>query len=311
MKVDRLVSIIMILLDKERIGAQELADLFEVSPRTIYRDIDTINMAGIPVRSTSGVGGGFEIMQQYKIDRNVFSAADLSAILMGLSSLSNMIRGDELVNALAKVKSFIPADRAKDIELKANQIVIDLSPWMGNRNIQPYLEMIKTALQESRLLSFEYVAHHGNKTTRTVEPYQLVLKSSHWYLQGYCHKRNDFRLFRLSRMSNLQMKEDTFTPREDYQKPQLDFADLLATMQTKIKIRIHKSIMDRVLDYCTYEDFSPDGDEHYMVRFPFIENEYYYNILFSFGDKCECLEPLQIRAEVKRRIHEIAALYEN
>ena len=237
MKVDRLVSIIMILLEKERIGAQELADLFEVSPRTIYRDIDTINMAGIPVRSTSGVGGGFEIMQKYKIDKNVFSTSDLSAILMGLSGLSNVMRGDELVNALAKVKSFIPADRAKDIELKANQICIDLSPWMGNRNIQPYLEMIKTALQGSKLLSFEYVAHHGNKSTRTVEPYQLVLKSSHWYLQGYCHKRNDFRLFRLSRISNLQMHEEGFTLR-DYEKPQLDFDDILAMMQTRIKIRI-------------------------------------------------------------------------
>jgi predicted DNA-binding transcriptional regulator YafY len=310
MKVDRLVSIIMILLDKKRIGAQELADMFEVSPRTIYRDIDTINMAGIPVRGASGVGGGFEIMQKYKIDRKVFSTADLSAILMGLSSLSNMIRGDELVNALAKVKSFIPADRAKDIELKANQIYIDLSPWMGNRNIQPYLEIIKTALQESKLLSFEYADRYGNETARTAEPYQLVLKSSHWYWQGYCHKRNDFRLFKLSRTSNLQIQEEFFAPR-DYQKPQLDFTDILATMQTKIKIRIHKSVMDRVLDFCAYEHFSPDGNEHYIVSFPFIENEYYYNILFSFGDKCECLEPLHIRTEMKRRIHDIAALYEN
>ncbi|MEA5142818.1 MAG: YafY family protein [Oscillibacter sp.] len=308
MKVDRLVSIIMLLLEKERVGAQELADLFEVSPRTIYRDIDAINMAGIPVCSTSGVGGGFEIMQKYKIDKKVFSTADLSAILMGLSGLSNMIRGNELVNALAKVKSFIPADRAKDIEVKANQIRIDLSPWMGNRNIQPYLEMIKTALQESRLLTFEYIAHHGNKTTRTVEPYQLVLKSSHWYLQGYCHKRNDFRLFKLSRMSNLQMEEEVFAPRE-YEKPQLDFADILETMQTRIKIRIHKSVMDRMLDYCAYEDFSPDGDEHFIVDFPFLENEYYYDILLSFGDQCECLEPPYIRAQLKQRIQEIAALY--
>ena len=110
MKVDRLVSIIMILLDKKRIGAQELADLFEVSPRTIYRDIDAINMAGIPVCSIPGVGGGFEIMQEYKMDKKVFSADDLSALLMGLSSLSNIVRGDELVHALAKVRSFIPAD---------------------------------------------------------------------------------------------------------------------------------------------------------------------------------------------------------
>ena len=310
MKVERLISIIMILLDKERISAQKLADMFEVSLRTIYRDIDAIDMAGIPVRSTSGVGGGFEIMPNYKIDRKFFSTSDLSAILMGLSSLSNMIRGDELINALAKVKSFIPAERAKDIELRANQLYIDLSPWMGNRDIQPYLDIIKTALQESKLLSFEYADRYGNKTARTAEPYQLVLKSSHWYWQAYCLKRNDFRLFRLSRTSNLQIQEEFFMPRE-YQKPQLDFTDRLATMQKNINIRIHQSVMDRVLDYCTYEHFSPDGDEHYIVSFPFIENDYYYNILFGFGDKCECLDPLHVRTEMKRRIHDIATIYES
>jgi predicted DNA-binding transcriptional regulator YafY len=310
MKIDRLVSIIMILLDKKRIGAQELAKSFEVSPRTIYRDIDTINMAGIPVCSIPGVGGGFEIMQNYKIDKNVFTTTDLSAILMGLSSISNMIRGDELVNALAKVKSFIPADRAKDIELKTNQIYIDLSPWMGNRNIQDYLETIKTALQERKLLSFEYADRYGNITARTAEPYQLVLKSSHWYCYGYCHKRKDFRLFKLSRMSNLQKNKDSFTPR-DYKKPQIEFHDILESMQTTIKIRIHTSVMERVLDFCTHENVLKDDDEHFMVNFPFIENEYYYNILLSFGDKCECLEPLRIRTEMKRRIHEIAAIYES
>lgn len=308
MKVDRLVSIIMILLDKKRIGAQVLADMFEVSPRTIYRDIDAINMAGIPVRSTPGVGGGFEIMQEYKMDKKVFSTDDLSALLMGLTSLSGMIRGDELIHTLAKVRSFIPADKVKEIEFKVNQICIDLSPWMGNSRIQPYLEIIKTAMQKNKLLAFEYIAHHGNKTTRTVEPYQLILKGSHWYLQGYCRKRNDFRLFRLSRMSNLQRKEEFFAPR-NYQKPQLDFDDLWAAMQTKIKIRIHRSVMDRVLDFCSFEDFSPHGDDHFIVNFPFLENEYHYGIVLSFGDKCECLEPFHIRAEIKRRIHDMAAIY--
>lgn len=310
MKIDRLISIIMTLLDQERIGAQELARMFEVSPRTIYRDIDAINMAGIPICSTSGVGGGFEIMREYKMDKKVFSTADLTALLMGLSSLSNIVRGDELVNALAKVKSFIPADRAKDIEIKTNQICIDLSPWMGNRKLQPYLEIMKAALQDSRLLSFEYIAHHGDKTTRMVEPYQLVLKSSHWYLQGYCHKRNDFRLFRLSRMSNLKMQEETFAPKE-YEKPTLDFGHIWEDIQTKIKVRIHKSVMDRVLDFCSYEDFSPDGDEYYIVDFPFLENEYHYGILLSFGEKCECLEPLHIRREIERRVHNIAAVYQH
>lgn len=310
MKVDRLVSIIMMLLDKKRIGAQELASMFEVSSRTIYRDIEAINMAGIPIRSISGVGGGFEIMPEYKIDKKVFSTADLSAILMGLSSLSNMVRGDELVSALAKVKSFIPAEKAKDIEIKTNQICIDLSPWIGNRNIRPYLETIRTALQDCKLLSFEYTAHRGNKTVRTVEPYQLVLKSSHWYFYGYCCTRNDYRLFRLSRMSKLQMEQETFVPR-DYQKPILDFEEILVAMQTEVKIRIHKSILDRVLEYCTFDQFTPDGDEHYFVNFPFIENDYYYDILLSFGDKCECLEPLHIRTEIKRKIQDMAAIYDN
>ena len=310
MKIDRLMSIILVLLDKERLAAQELADMFEVSPRTIYRDMETINRAGVPVYSTSGVGGGFEIMRKYKIDKKAFSTADLSAILMGLSGLSTMIRGDEVVNALAKVKSFIPAERAKDIELRANQVSIDLSPWTGNRSMQTSLEIIKTALLESKLLSFAYVDRFGNTSARTAEPYQLVLKDSHWYLQAYCLMRNDFRLFKLSRMSNLHMQEESFIPRE-YQKPQLDITDIVESLQIVIKLRIHRSVMDRVLDFCDFEHFSPDGDEHYIVSFPFIENDYHYSILLSFGDTCVCLEPLPVREEMQRRIRALTTLYED
>lgn len=310
MRVDRLVSILLILLEKERIGARELAALFEVSPRTIYRDIDAIGAAGVPVRSAPGVGGGFEILRQYKVDRKAFSADDLTAILTGLSGLSGMMRGNELVNALAKIRSLIPADRAKDVERKANQLHIDVTPWISERNVQPYLETIRTALRESRLLSFGYADRYGIRTARTAEPYQLVLKDSHWYCLGYCLFRNDFRLFKLSRISNLQLRAETFTPR-DYPKPQLDFSGMAAAMQTQIKLRIHRSVMDRVLDTCADDRFTPDGGEHYLVDFPFIENEYHYDILLSFGDKCECLAPPHIRAEMKRRIRELAALYEN
>ena len=310
MKVDRLVSIILILLEKERVGAYELAEQFEVSPRTIYRDIDAINLAGIPVRSTPGVNGGFEIMPQYKIDRTVFSTADLSAILMGLSSLSGMMRGDELVGALAKVRSFIPAGQAKDIELKANQVLIDLGPWTVNRTVQPSLERIKQAMQENRLLSFEYLNHNGTKIARTVEPYRLVLKNSQWYWQAFCRARNDFRLFKLSRTSNLQLLTETFVPR-DCPKPQLDFSDAVAARQTAITLRIHKSILERVLDYVSGEDISPDGEDHYIVRYSLIDNDYYYGILLNFGDKCECLEPAHVRAEMRRKAHAIAALYKD
>lgn len=298
----------MILLDKKRIGARELADKFEVSTRTVYRDIEAINMAGIPVCSTSGVGGGFEIMSGYKMDKSVFTTADLSAILMGLYSITDTVRGNELINALAKVRSFIPADRAKDIELKANRILIDLSPWTGNRNTEKYLSVIKSAMQENRLLAFSYADRHGNRSARIAEPYRLILKSNHWYFQGYCRLRGDFRLFRLCRISNLQISNETFTPRES-PKPQLAFDSVLSVMETKIKLRVHNSVLDRVLDFCAYEDITADGGEYYTVLFPFIENDYYYDVLLSFGDRCECLEPPHIRAETERRVRNILNLY--
>ena len=308
MRVDRLVSIIMILLEKERVGAQELADMFEVSPRTIYRDIDAIGMAGIPVCSISGVGGGFEIMPEYKVDKNAFTTDELSALLMGLTNLSGIVRQEDLAHALSKVKSLIPDGQARDIEIKANQIFIDLDPWMGNGNIKRSLEIIKCALQENKLLSFAYIDGHGNKTERIVEPYQLVLKSSHWYFQGYCRSKNDYRLFRLSRMTELQMLQETYSPR-DYEKPVLDFEPVLKTLQTDIKLRIHKSVLDRVLEFCTYDRIYPDVDEYYLVNYPFIERDYYYDMLLSFGDKCECLEPAHIRKEIKRRIQSMASIY--
>ena len=310
MKIDRLVSIILLMLEKERIGAQELADMFEVSPRTIYRDIDAINLAGVPIRSISGVNGGFEIMKQYKLDKGVFSTADLSAILMGLGSLSGIVRGEELANALAKVKRFIPAERAKEIDLMTSQITIDLSPWSGNRNVQPYLEQIKTALQAHQLLSFTYLNRSGNKISRIAEPYQLVLKGNQWYWQGYCHTRNDFRLFKLSRVSDLQRLKETFVLRE-HSKPELDASDIVAKLHTKITLRIHKSILERVLDYVSGEDISPDGEEYYIVRYPLIENDYYYDLLLGLGDKCECIEPARVRAEMRRRTRALAALYED
>ena len=308
MKIDRLVSIIMILLEKERISAQELAKMFEVSTRTIYRDIEAISMAGIPVLATSGSGGGIEIMKDYKVDKKIFSTDDLSALLMGLSNISGMVRGSEVANALAKVKSFIPSEKAKSIELKASQIYIDLTPWEGNVSVKNALEIIKKALQENRLLIFTYIDGHGSKTSRTVEPYQLVFKSRAWYVQTFCRLKNDYRLFRLSRMTDLKILEETFTPRE-YQKPFLDFEETARSLQTDIKIRIHKSVLDRILDFCPYERLSQDGEEYYLADYPFFDSDYYYDMLLSLGDKCEILEPAHVREKLKQKIKNLAKVY--
>ena len=310
MKIDRLVSIIMVLLDKKRIGARELSEMFEVSLRTIYRDIDIINIAGIPIRSTPGTGGGFEIMSEYKVDKTVFSNSDLTTILMGLGSVSTMMSGDEIVNTLAKVKSFIPTDRRNEIEIKMNQISIDVTPWMGNENIHTYMDTIKVALQKQRLLSFNYSDRNNNISTRLIEPHQLLLKDNHWYIYGYCLEKQDYRLFKLSRMSNLNIMEDTFIPRE-FKSPLSEFTDAMVQKQQNILLRIHKSITDRVLEYCSYDHFTEDSNDFYLVKFPFIDDEFGYSIILSLGDKCECVAPENIRAEIRRRVLQMSTMYTN
>lgn len=308
MKIDRLIGIIMVLLEKKRVSAQALADMYEVSLRTVYRDVDAINSAGIPIHSVPGVGGGFEIMSSYQLDRTVFSNADLAAILMGLGSVSSLISGSDTANALAKVRRLIPQERVQEITAAANQISIDTSPWMGNDRIYTWFEVIKTAMQQQKVVAFSYSDRQGQNSKRTVEPQQLVLKDGHWYLSGYCLQRQDFRLFKLSRIAHLQVQEDTFVPRA-CRKQLSDFAEHMAQKLTDITLRIHHSILDRVLDYCPAERVVPVGDAQYQVALPFIADEYGYAILLGFGDKCVCLAPADVRSELQRRIHSMAMQY--
>lgn len=272
--------------------------------------VEAISMAGIPVHSTSGVGGGFEIMENYKMDKNTFSEAELTTLLIGISSIPDVMKNKEFINTHKKIKRLIPTEKIESTSIQTEQIHIDFSRWMGNRNLEPYLNTIKTALKDNKILSFEYINHSGSQSTRQVEPYQLVLKNSQWYFHGYCHKRNDFRLFKLTRLSHLKIENATFTPKS-YPKLLLDTKEILAKLQVTIKLRIHISIMEQLLDYCDYDNFLKDGKDHYIVNFPFIENNYHYGILLSFGDKCECITPLHIQTELKRKIADLAQIYDN
>ncbi|MUO31954.1 helix-turn-helix transcriptional regulator [Enterococcus gallinarum] len=309
MKVSRLVSIIILLMDKKRVSAKELAEMFEVSPRTIYRDIEAISIAGIPIHSISGVGGGFEIMEKYKMDKNTFTEADLITILVGISSIPSIMKSNDFVNTQTKIRSLIPSDRIESAHIQAKQMYIDSSQWLGDRNLETYLTIIKRALQTNHLLTFNYINHKGNRTKRQVEPYQMVLKNSQWYFQGYCYERNDFRLFKVARLSNLKMDESSFVPKSPPALPLLT-PEILNKLQISIKLRIHASIMERLLDYCDYNQFVKEDATHYIVTFPFIENDYYYGIILSLGDKCECLEPLHVRTELKRKIASLTQLYD-
>lgn len=308
MKIDRLISIIMILLERKKISATKLAEMFEVTTRTIYRDLETLNQAGVPIISYPGINGGVGIMEEYKIDKKLFTTSDVATLLMGLGSISTTISNDEIINTLAKVKGLIPAEQIRELELKANQISIDLAPWIGNKNLQPNLEKIKRALNNNKLLTFNYSDRNNNKTNRKVEPYRLVLKESKWYLQGYCDSRQDFRIFKLSRIEKLEITEDTFIPRE---LGHIVFGarEHIEKRISSIKLLVHESLRDRITEHCGEENIEEYEDNKLLVNFPFVADDFGYSLLLSFGEKCECLEPANVREELMLRIKNMLKIY--
>lgn len=308
MKIDRLVSIIMVLLEHKKISAPKLAEMFEVTPRTIYRDIETLLLAGIPIVSTPGINGGISIMEEYKIDKKLFTIPDITTLLMGLGSLSSTLSNKEVKNVLEKVKTLVPKEQSKEIELRSNQISIDLNTWAGNKSLLPNIENFKSALNESRHVSFLYSDNKGNVSDRTVEPYQLILKENSWYLQAYCLNKKDFRIFKLVRISKLKILDTKFVPKEFIPKP-LDGRGWIDKRLVTIKLLIDKSILEYVIDRCGEENIEEVENNKFMIHFPFVEDDFGYNILLGYGDKCECIEPIHVRNELIRRIERLLDKY--
>lgn len=308
MKIDRLLAIVMILLERRQATAKYLSEIFNVSLRTIYRDVEAINAAGIPIVASPGIGGGFHLMDEYKVDKKLFTDSDIVTILMGLGSISSTLNTNEITNALSKVKSLIPENKSNDIDLKSNQVVVDLQPWMGNTSIPKIIKQINTAISSRNIVCFNYVDKYGKQTSRIAEPHRLILKDNNWYLHGFCHNKNDFRIFKVSRMHHLESKNEQFSTRIIPDLVSM-FTQEIKNTQYDIKMIIHKSIIDSVLNYCDINRMTEYSPEHYMVMLPFIADDIGYGILLSFGDKCECLEPEHVRNEMAKRSLAIAKLY--
>jgi len=261
-------------------------------------------MAGIPITTSTGINGGISIMEEYKVEKGLFTASDITSLLIGLGSLP--LSGEELPTTIAKIKGMIPRDQMRNIEMKSRQIAVDHTPWHGRRPLQLNIREIKTALDSNRLMSFQYYDSLGRESNRTIEPCQLLLKDSNWYLQAYCLSRQDFRIFRLSRMSELQILGQTFSPRDF----EFKYDDAGPTREITLKLLIDESLRGWMADFCGKENLRPFKDNKVLVDFPFVESDFTYGMLLSFGDKCECLAPEAVRQEVKRRAAALIKLYQ-
>jgi predicted DNA-binding transcriptional regulator YafY len=207
MKIDRLIGIITILLQRDRVTAPELAKRYEVSRRTIHRDIDDICKAGIPIITYQGGDGGISIADGYKLDKSVLSVEELQNIITGLKSLGSVSDTSRIEMLISKLA---PENEAV-VSIK-NNVLIDLSSHYKS-SLSEKISLLKAATSENKLVSFDYYSEKG-LSYRIIEPYFITFKWTAWYVFGYCKDRQDFRLFKLNRLWKQRILDDTFVPRE-------------------------------------------------------------------------------------------------
>ncbi len=294
MKLDRLLAMTMILINRDRVRAQELAETFNVSVRTIYRDIDTLCQAGIPVITFQGTNGGIGLMEGYRLDKNILTDGELQAIAIALKSVSTSYDDTNTKSVLEKINSLT--------EQNQESIFIDFSPWGGNPLLKKKISLLKEAIAATTCVNFCYLKPNGEKMDRDVEPHTLVLKGRSWYLYGYCLNRNDFRLFKLTRMKNVCMNEKKFVRREIQlaESPwDLDWYDPKNIVS--LKIIFDESIRTSMDEMFEDEQMTVDhktGKCQITIEMP--ENDWMYGFLLSFLDNVEVVEPMHVRNRLKQ-----------
>ena len=296
MAVDRLIGILAVLLREERVTAGQLADRFEVSVRTVRRDIDRLCRAGIPLRTERGSGGGVSIMEGYNLDRTLLTDADRGAILAGLRSLDSVSGTGYYRQLMEKLPQ--AAKSAGD-----DCVVIDLASWYGPA-LAPRLAELKEACAGRRVVTFRYCAP-GGESFRTVEPNKLVFRWSSWYLHGWCRDREDWRLFKLGRMLSLETLEETFSPRPAPWP--ITPAEQVYPGRLQAAVRFAPSARWRLVDEYGADSFQvqPDGGLLFERSFP--GQEELVRWALSFGDAAEILSPAGARralADLGKKIWE-------
>lgn len=297
MKNNRLFKILYYVLEKGKVTANELAEKYEVSIRTIYRDIDVLSSAGIPIYATQGKGGGIEIADDFVLKKLFLSENEQEQILIALKGLelTNKEYENELLTkltALFKTKN-------------TNWIEVDFTNWQRSKSYDELFKDIKSAIINKNIVRFIYFSSNKKETSRKVKPIRLLFKGWDWYVYAFCLSRNDFRYFKLSRIKEFEILPNTFE--DDFDsivlKKEIEYED---TVFVKVKF-------DREMAFRVYDEVSSaieedeDGSLYATVELP---NDYnLYNYIFSYGDAAEVLEPKEIRDKIKNIINIMAKKY--
>lgn len=301
MKIDRLIGIILYLLQKDSVTAPELADKFEVSRRTINRDIETICQAGIPLVTLQGYGGGISIAQGYKIDRTLLTREELQAIFTGLKSLDSVSKTSHTNNL--KNKLF----QKHDIFSVDDAVLIDLASHY-QASLTTKIDSIRQAISNQKIITFQYYYSKG-ESLRKIEPYLLIFKWSSWYVYGFCLIRGDYRLFKLNRLWDLQLTNNHFSLRE-IPAENKDFDRFFSDEPIHFSGLFDESVKYRLVEEYGVESFETVTDGKLLLNRDFVDYQNMLSWVLGFGDKVVVLKPQSLIEEIRQQAKKVLTFYE-
>jgi len=302
MKIDRQMGILSILLQKDMVTVPYLAEQFEVSKRTISRDIEDLCKAGIPIVTKQGINGGISIMEPYKMDRTLFTNSEMQDILAGLRSLDSVNGTNRYGRLMEKLSA-----GSSEFMVGNQFILIDLSSWY-KASLAPKIELIRISIEQHRELKFIYYSPKG-ESVRCIEPYYLIFRWSNWYVWGWCKAREDFRLFKLNRMEELQLLTQAFVRR---QVPMPDLSnECIFPGGIKVKALFDSDCKWRLIEEFGSGSFREQEDGRLLFQADYTDRENLITWLMSFRDKAELLEPAELRAEIRESIENMRRKYDD
>ncbi|GAF64681.1 putative transcriptional regulator [Bacillus sp. TS-2] len=285
-KIERLISIIMILLQKEVVPASEFSRLFHVTKRTIQRDMESLNYANIPIYAIHGNEGGYALMQEYKFDKRLLSHTDIENIIIALGGFEQLTTNEAIQMTLQKIRGMSHAELSP-------KLYLTFYDWVGRSQLNEEISSIMEAIENYRLIEFDYVDQKGNITHRVVEPYKLQLIEMHWYLFGYSLEREDFRTFKLTRITELKMKS-SFIPRTEQEiikEKERKNPLTIKHKMTNVKLKIDISVRDQFIERYGKQAVVKKTKRDYIANIELPENQYAYQFLSGFGNKIKIIEP--------------------
>lgn len=303
-KIERLISIIMILLKKELVSSNEFAQLFNVSKRTILRDMETLSLSNIPIYAVHGVNGGFGIMNEYKVDKRLLSTSDLVNIWTALGGLEQILMSEEVEMTIKKIEAMVSPLAPKD------SIHLSFYEWEGRSEIQQFLKTCQEAISRRCLLSFDYIDKNSVVTKRTIEPYQVHFSEMSWYVRGFCLQRMGYRTFKLSRIDRLDMmKEKTFNLREDWrdQEQKTSYQPELIQVKALISPGIRDQFIERYGRKSIEEN--PESDL-ILATIHLPQGTMGFQFLSSFGENLKIVEPRSYANDFRHYLLRIANKYD-